>query len=249
MQASVSAITSDNPDPLWLQTVNHIKHEVLSGDLAPGTRLASERELTEHWGISRVTLRKALQHLVTEGVLSSSHGRGWYVASGEPAREFPNTLESFTETAARMGLRASASVLSETRGSASVDEAEVLSIAPGAPILRLERLRKLDDVAIALDSSTVPLAALPDLDGVDFAHASIFDLLTASGYAPERADSTVEAAPAGVGEAELLGVEVGTPLLVMRQVTHRGDGKPVAISAIKYVGERYRLRTVFYRSH
>lgn len=238
-------------EPLWMQTAARIRQEIAAGDLEQGTRLRPERELTEEWGISRVTLRKALQHLVTEGVLSSSHGRGWYVASGEPTTEFPNTLESFSETARRMGLVASAAVVSSRRGSASLDEAEKLAVAPGTPVLRLERIRKMDDVSIAVDSTVVLLSALgeTDVDLVDFSTASLFTLLAESGSAPDRAESTIEAAAADEGLAHLLGVPPGTPLLVMRQVTCSGaQDRPVALSTIQYVGERYRLRTVFARA-
>jgi GntR family transcriptional regulator len=239
-----------NAEPLWMQTAARIKQEISDGDLVQGTRLRPERELTEEWGISRVTLRKALQHLVTEGVLSSSHGRGWYVASGEPTTEFPNTLESFSETARRMGLVASAQVVSQRRGSASLDEAEKLAVAPGTPVLRLERIRKMDDVAIALDTTVALLSALSgvDVDAVDFSTASLFRLLAESGSTPDRAESTIEAAAADEGVAALLDVAPGTPLLVMRQITTSGAAdRAVALSTIQYVGERYRLRTAFAR--
>ncbi|WP_104088618.1 GntR family transcriptional regulator [Arthrobacter sp. GMC3] len=248
MLKSESIITPDNSEPLWMQTVNLIKDELAANGMAPGTRLRSERELTERWNISRVTLRKALQHLVSEGVLSSSHGRGWYVSSQEPSKEFPNSLESFSETAERMGLVASAVVVRETQASATMDEAESLGIAPGTPVLRLERIRKMDDVVIAVDTSVVPLALLPDIAGVDFAKASLFGLLGSAGASPDRADATIESVGADEATSGLLNVAPGTPLLVMRQVTTGRDHRPVALSTISYVGERYRLRTNFSRS-
>jgi GntR family transcriptional regulator len=240
---SESPIRADYPEPLWIQAVNLIKVEISSGRLAEGMRLPPERELCTQLGISRVTLRKALLQLVDEGVLSSSHGRGWYVASAPVAKEWPNSLESFSETARRMGLESTSIVRRAETGHASLDEAEAIGVAPGTPIFRLDRIRLLDGVPIALDASVVPAALLPDVSKIDFAVDSLYDLLDSAGSGPERADSTVEAREAD----EALNVAVGSPLLVMRQVAHGSDGRVVSLSTIRYVGERYRLRTVFTR--
>lgn len=245
-----SPIRADHPEPLWVQAVNFITDEIASGRLVEGMRLPPERELCQQLGISRVTLRKALLQLVDDGVLASSHGRGWYVASAKeatPAKEWPNNLESFSETARRMGLTPSSVVLRADQGPASIDEGEALSIAPGTPVLRLSRIRLLEGVPIALDESIVPAALLSELDGVDFTRRSLYELLEASGAAPERADSTIEAVEADAAAAEALGIEPGKPLLVMHQVAHGGDGRAVSLSTIRYVGARYRLRTVFTR--
>jgi GntR family transcriptional regulator len=242
-----SPIRADYPEPLWIQAVHVIEEDIAAGRLVEGMRLPPERELCQQLGISRVTLRKALLHLVDEGVLASSHGRGWYVASSKVAKEWPNTLESFTETARKMGLAASSVVLRADQGAASFDEAEALSIAPGTPVFRLERIRMLEGVRIALDESIVPASLLPGLGGVDFTSSSLYELLESSGAAPERADSTIEATEADASAAEALGIDRGKPLLVMHQVAYARDGRAVSLSNIRYVGDRYRLRTVFSR--
>lgn len=243
-----SPIRSDHPEPLWVQAVDHIKAEIASGALTPGMRLPPERLLCQQLGISRVTLRKALLELVDERILSSSHGRGWYVGDGAVAKEWPNSLESFSETAERMGLAASSIVVEQLSAPASFDEAERLAIAPGTPVFRLVRIRLLDGVPIALDSSVVPVAMLGDLADVDFATASLYAELDSAGHPPERADSTIEAREADARAAELLGCGIGKPLLVMNQVAHTKDGRAVALSTIEYVGDRYRLRTFFARN-
>lgn len=243
-----SPIRADYPEPLWIQAVNLLKADIDSGRLSTGSRLPPERDLCQQLGISRVTLRKALLQLVDEGVLSPSHGRGWYVASAQRAKEWPNSLESFSETAARMGLNASSVVLRAEHGSASLDEGEALAVAPGTPVFRLDRIRMLDRVPIALDSSVVPTSVLPDLADVDFTAESLYEQLDRAGNGPDRADSTIEARGADLESAERLGIEPGTPLLVMHQVAHTTDGRAVSISTIQYVGDRYRLRTLFART-
>jgi len=245
---TVPAIRPDYPEPLWIQAVNLILDEINSGVLKPGMRLPPERELCAQLNISRVTLRKALGKLVEDGILSASHGRGWYVAQAPTSKEWPNSLESFSETAARMGLVPSSTVLRAEAKPASLDEAEELSIAPGTPLFHLERIRRLNDVPIALDVTRLPLSVAPDVANADFAVDSLYEKLGAAGVEPLRADATIEARGADAALAAELDVEVGAPVLVMRQMVVNSLERPIFVSTITYAGDRYRLRTYFARS-
>ena len=242
-----SAVRANSADPLWIQAVDHITREIAEGRLASGTRLPPERELCAELSISRVTLRKALLKLVDDGVLRSSHGRGWFVAAGQQ-KDWPNSLESFSETAERMGLVASSRILRAGVSPATIDEAEELSIAPGTPLFHLERVRMLSQVPIALDASRVPAVLVPGFDAIDFTTASLYQALARAGLDLFRAESTIEAKPADAVLAEHLGVDAGTPVLVMHQVVVDGADRPIFSSDIRYAGDRYRLRTSFSRS-
>jgi GntR family transcriptional regulator len=243
-----SAISPDYPEPLWIQAVNIITGEIEAGVLKTGTRLPPERELCQQLGISRVTLRKALTKLVGDGVLRPAHGRGWYVAQTAATKEWPNSLESFSETAERMGLAATSQVRRCEERPATLDEAELLLIAPGTPIFRLERVRLLGGMPIALDTTRMALHLAPDLGSVDFAESSLYEELAKRGIVPSRADATIEAEEADAEVAQLLDLEIGKPLLVMRQVALDQNEHPLFASMIKYAGDRYRLRTSFARS-
>ena len=243
-----SAIRPDYPEPLWIQAVNLITDEIEAGVLKAGTRLPPERELCQQLGISRVTLRKALTKLVDDGVLRPTHGRGWYVAQTATAKEWPNSLESFSETAKRMGLEATSEVLHAEERSANLDEAKRLLIAPGTPIFRLERVRLLGGMPIALDTTKIALQLVPGIGDVDFAEASLYEELAKRDILPARVDAVIEAQEADAELARLLDLEVGKPLLVMRQVALDQSGHPLFASMIKYAGDRYRLRTSFARS-
>ena len=242
-----SAGRANSADPLWVQAVDHITREIAEGRLVSGTRLPPERELCTELNISRVTLRKALLKLVDDGVLRSSHGRGWFVAAGQQ-KDWPNSLESFSETAERMGLVASSHILRAEIAPATIDEAEELAIAPGTPLFHLERVRMLNQVPIALDDSRVPAALVPGFDAIDFTHASLYEALTLAGLDLLRAESTIEAKPADAYLSEHLGVGTGTPVLVMHQVVVDAGDRPIFSSDIRYGGDRYRLRTSFSRS-
>jgi GntR family transcriptional regulator len=240
-------IRGDYPEPLWIQATNLIRSEIEQGILKAGSRLPPERELCLELKISRVTLRKALNQLVDEGFLRASHGRGWYVARPAVQKDWPNSLESFSETAARMGLSSHSVVLMADEMPATLDEAEELSIAPGTKLFRLERVRLLGGVPIALDITRVASALVPDFGTRDFSTESLYESLAESGVEPVRADSTIEASESDAYTASHLELEVGKPVLVMHQIAVDADERPLFVSVIRYAGDRYRLRTSFVR--
>jgi GntR family transcriptional regulator len=243
----MTLLQSDNPEPLWLRAAETIREQVSEGALRPGSRLPPERDLCRRLDISRVTLRRALLQLVDDGVLRPSHGRGWYVASDE-RKDWPNSLESFSETAARMGLIATSVVLRADTAMATLDEAEALGVAPGALLFHLERVRMLDEVPIAIDRSIVPADLAPGLIDVDFRTESLYNTLATAGLVLTNAETTIEAREADATIAEHLRVAVGKPILVMHQTVLNPADKPLFASTISYVGDRYRLRTSFARS-
>ena len=244
------AIRSDFPESLWVQARNLIASQIESGALEAGRRLPPERELCQQLNISRVTLRKALASLVEDGLLSSSHGRGWYVSSagGSVEREWPNSLESFTETAARMGLEPSSRVLRSEVAPATYDEAEELGLAPGAPVFVLERDRLLNGVPIAVDRARVPAYLGDTFLDPDYTVESLYDKLHEAGISLAHAETTIEARKAGADEAASLGLDEADPILAMHQLVVDDSGRRVLASDIRYSGERYRLRTTFSRS-
>ncbi|WPF82238.1 GntR family transcriptional regulator [Sanguibacter sp. 4.1] len=244
-QATLSA--TDDPNPLWVQAAAVIRQRISDQTLPAGRRLPAERDLCQQLGVSRVTLRKALQQLVEEGVLSSSHGRGWYVSKAPSGPEWPNTLESFTETARRKGLEPSSTVLTAEVVPASFDEAEEFGIVAGTDIFRLVRVRHLDGVAIGIDDSRVPLALAEGIEDVDFVGASLLSELAAHGVEPVHADSIIEARGCTAELAAPLDLAPGDPVLAMRQVLEDQSGRTVLVTSITYRGDRYRLHTSFAR--
>ena len=211
------ALDADSATALYAQISRLIADEVSGGALQRGDRLPSERELCQRFGVSRVTLRRALADLVRQGVLESSRGRGWFVTTGVLG-EPPNALQSFTETASARGLPAAARVLEAASRPATLEEAEELTIAPGAPLFHLRRVRLLGGLPIAFDHSRVPLDLAPGLADADFAVASLYAVLEAEGVTPARADYQVQACAADATAAELLGTDLGDPVLVTDQV-------------------------------
>jgi GntR family transcriptional regulator len=242
-----SAPRTTGADPLYRRVGYRILEQISSGALRRGDRLPSERALSEQCGVSRVTLRRALQQLEEDGVVASSRGSGWYVTAevlGEP----PNALLSFTEMARTRGLGPSAHILDQRVRPATLDESEALGIAPGAELLHLERLRLLNDVPIAFDHSLIPVEIAPSLPEYDFTVVSLYTTLELE-YAvvPSRADYAVEAVAADERAAGLLDVAVGAPTLVTTQTTYESHDRPFELSTMTYRGDRYRFRASLWR--
>jgi DNA-binding GntR family transcriptional regulator len=236
----------ESPQPLYLRVYRLIADEIASGTLGPGDRLPSERELTGRLGVSRATVRRALGELATDGLVTASANRGSFVAGG-PLVEPPNALLSFTELGGRHGLRAAARVLGRSGRPATIEEAEAFGIAPGAELVELERLRLLDGVPVAVDATRFPLARAPEALDVDFATASLYDLLERSGHAPVRAAYTVEALPAPERVGALLGLAAGDPVLVAETTAYDAGDRLVELARTHYRGDRYRFRATLVR--
>lgn len=241
-----NAITKGGSEPLYAQVSRWLAGEIASGALHPGERLPSERSLCERLKVSRVTLRRALAALVEDGLLEVSASRGWFVSSG-PVGEPPNALLSFTAMGAARGLTASSKVIATEVRPATLDEAEILEVAPGAEVFDLERVRMLDGIPVALDSSRVPIAVAPGLSDIDFANHSLYASLEERGVIPSRASYAVEAMAADDRQAVLLEIGPGEPMLVAIQMTFDQHGRPIELGRIAYRGDRYRFRATLVR--
>ncbi len=202
--------------------------------------------MSERLIVSRATLRKALTTLAERGLLSPSHGRGWFVTESLLG-ELPNSLQSFTELAAARGLRASSRIeLSHVR-EASLDESEELEIAPGASLYELRRLRLIEKLPVAIDHARLPLEVCPSLVGVDLETQSLYRTLERHGVQPSRCDYAVQAVAAEQTVAERLNIAVGSPLLLATGMTSDQNGRPIELSHVLYIGDRYRFRATLYR--
>jgi len=239
---------SEAAQPLYHRVYREIVREIESGTLQPGDRLPSERWFCDELGVSRATVRRALEELIAEGLVES-RGRGSFI-TGEAVVEPPNTLMSLSEVARSRGLGASARVLGFDIRPATIDEAEALGIAPGAELFELRRLRMLDGLPISIDVNRVPLRLLPGASDIDFTTASLYEALDRAGCAPGRADYELEARGADDPEAELLGLAQGAPVLSATTVAIADDGRVVDLGRTVYRADRYRFQaTLMRRAH
>lgn len=212
-----------------------------SGQLTPGDRVPSERELTEQFGVSRMTARQALRELESQGYLYRVQGKGTFVAS--PKLEQPLVgLTSFTEDMRRRGLAPGARVLAAGEVEADRKVARLLGLSEGQRVFRLERLRLADGQPMALEIAHIPAAICPGLESESFADVSLYRFLwERCGLLLVRAAQSMESVPASAYEAEMLGVDEGAPLLLLERLCFDGRGRAVEFVRSLYRGDRYRF--------
>lgn len=223
-----------------------IAAEIERGGIRRGAPLPPERTMCEQLGVSRVTLRKALGTLAEQGVLVPSHGRAWFVTDSLLG-ELPNLLQSLTEQAEARGLKAASRIMDAHVRGATLDEADQLEIGPGAALFEMRRLRLLDDVPVAVDHVRLPLEICPELSSYDFEVASLYRTLEENGVLLNRCDFVIQSVAADAVLAKALEVAPATPLLLAVATTYGEGDRPVELSRVHFIGERYRFRASLYR--
>jgi GntR family transcriptional regulator len=219
-----------------------VKRHLLSllPDFGPGVPLPTERELASALSTSRTTVRQALTELVTEGRLVRRHGSGTYVA--EPKLAWPLQAASFTEQAVSSGLEVETTLISSERVRATDELAELLGIRRGAPVLRLERLRKVNGAPMALEQSHLSAARFPGLVRAVRKTGSLYRVLAEQwDVKVVAAVETIETAPASTREAGLLDTDVGAPMMMLSRHSFDTENDPVEWVRSWYRGDRYKF--------
>ena len=214
--------------------------EDLLGALPPGAALPSERELAERYGLARMTVRNEIERLTTEGSVYRLHGRGTFVA--EPRIAQAGALTSFTEDMLGRGHVPGSTVTSSEVVAADGFLAATLEVKPGDSCFRLDRVRTADGRPMALEQVHIPLERFEGIEGIDFADASLFEILEDRfGIAFGNAEQRVVAVGIDPDQAPLLGVPAGAPGLRFDTVTRDRDGTPVLYAVSLYPGDRYEI--------
>jgi len=229
------------------QTYRQLADALHRGVYAPGDRLPAERTLATRYGVSRETLRNALNRLADEHLLESVVGSGWFVAP-EVVGEPPSVLQTFSEMARARGLRPTAHVLVCRVRAAKLAEADQLRVPPGSEVLELVRLRGMERTPICLDETVLPLdLAAPLLDAV-LEDTSLYEQLES--LCDVRIHRSTYSVRAEVADAELAGqlnVPVGWPVLVGEEVGYSDTGRPVLVGATRYRGDAYKFQADLFR--
>ena len=209
-----------------------------------GTRLPGERELAQNLGVARMTLRAAMDDLVVAGRIARRPGSGTFVTHTSVAKDA--RLTSFSQDMAARGMTASSKVLAVDRRAASRALALDLRIPVGDPVHRVHRLRLGDGDPIALETVWLPVAYAPDLVAAEV-EGSLYEVLDRRfGIRPVAATTSVSAVTAAPREAELLGIPVTQPCLLIQLRGTDRRGRPVIMAHCLYNGDRYQMRMAMY---
>jgi GntR family transcriptional regulator len=213
----------------------------LIDEAAPGTGLDSERDIAAALGVSRPTVRAALGELTQSGYLVRHQGRGTFTSP----RKIDQALTGATAMAvpAAEGMWTSR-VVSFKTSSASPSRAARFGITAQEAVLRIVRVRIVEQAPIALERIEVPAALVPGLRAADMESGNFYHLLRERySVAVAEAVQTMEPTVANPEQAELLEVDVYAPLLQIERTTKDADGRTVEFAHSVYRGDRYRITT------
>ena len=208
--------------------------------LEVGQPIPAERQLATDLGVSRLTVRAALDELVRDGYLDRRHGSGTYVT--EPKIAQPLTLTSFSDDMRRRGMTPGSKTLELISTLAGARLAHRLGVSPEARLIRVKRLRLADSKPMAMEVLHVPEALVPGLTRADFEDHSFYELLR-NRYDITIASGTqsIEPTVTNEEESEVLGVPLHTPAFLFERTTVSESGRTVEFVRSIYRGDRYRL--------
>jgi len=220
--------------PLYLQLAERIASAIAARRLRQGQALPPERTLVERLGLSRTTIRRAVEELTARGLVAPQHGSGTFVAAR--LDQTLARLSSFTDDMHARGRVASCRVIDRGVRFPSPDEAIALALSSRDQVAFLLRVRLADGEPLALEHATVPVRVLPDPSEVG---ASLYAALHARNAAPVRALQRLRAALASTTDATHLGIAPGSPVMATIRHGYLADGTTVEFTRSTYRGDRY----------
>jgi GntR family transcriptional regulator len=235
------------PTPLYHQLKQIVRAEIERGVYHPGDRLPTEVELMQRYGVSRITVRQALDELDAEGVIVRRHGKGTYVAEKCIEQDLVR-LTDFVEDMELASLSPSSQVLAFFHEPANPSVAQALAVTTGDEVVRVDRLRLANGRPIAYDTTWLPLRFGLLLSQDALAHETIYHILETRYNIPVEAGTFhITAVSASAEQAQLLEVTPGSGLLLIERVSYTIGNVPVYIQQRYYRPDRVSYRVTLQR--
>jgi GntR family transcriptional regulator len=215
--------------------------------LVVGDAIPSERQLSSDLGVSRLTVRAALDDLVREGLLVRRRGSGTFVSEPKIAQEL--TMTSFTEDMRRRGMVPGSRTVDLRTAPAGAWLGRILHVSPSEPLVVVKRVRLADHETMAIETLHVRASLVPGLSAADLERHSFYTLL-ADRYEIDIVGGlqTIEPTVTNEEESELLGVPLHSPAFLFERTTRSREGGIVEYVRSIYRGDRYRLVTELNRN-
>src|ERR1044072_2603952 len=227
-------LDESSAQPLYQQLQRALRGAIEDGITGPDDALPPERDLAEMLGVSRITVRKAIDELVEDGLLIRKQGSGTFV-SNRVEKNFAK-LTSFSEDMRARGREPRSVWLNRATGTVTPEEALTLRSSPGTPVYRFHRIRFADDAPMALEYATVLASCLPSVDALE---SSLYEALERTGNRPVRALQRLRAVLLTAEQAKLLGANPQDAGLLAERVGYLADGRAFEFSQSFYRGDPY----------
>ena len=231
----------DVSEPLYMRVKNEIKADILNHKYQVGERIPSEAELIRIYGVSRITVRRAIQELADEDLLTKIHGSGTFVSAPKHNRHVVG-IHSFTTDCLDSGIVPRTRILALNIVKATEADAKVIKVAPGEKIVYLERLRYADDEPVIIERDYFPFRFSSMLWETSASLQSITHLLEDKfNLKVGSFDATIEISIPFKQDAKLLELRSNTPVLLVRGCTYDTDGIPLYRSVQVLSGQKFKI--------
>ncbi|MFT8871248.1 MAG: GntR family transcriptional regulator [Sporolactobacillus sp.] len=229
------------PVPAYYRIEQYLEQLIDQRQLTAGDRMPSERELTERFHVSRMTVRQALNDLVGCGLLIRQRGKGTFLADARKLEKKLNKLNGFSEDMRQRGLEPDSHLLDFQKIAANAGLSQILNQKTAVAVFLVKRLRLADGLPMALETSFVPEDVAPALN-LETLGRSLYDYLSRfAGVVIDHAVQTIEAAVATHEESELLGIAEQAPLLLIKRRAFDNEGRCLEFTKSLYRGDRYKF--------
>jgi GntR family transcriptional regulator len=229
--------------PLYAQVEAVLASDIAGGTLPAGSQLPTENDLIERFGVSRPTVRKAVQNLVSRGLVEIQRGKGTYVTRPKMTQEI-TTLSGFVEDMQALGRHPTARLLDKQLVTADKTVAHQLALPAGSLVVRIRRVRLADGEPVSFDETYLPREVGEKVVTNDLEVEPIFSLLETKYDMPlVEAEYRLEAVAAQPNVAEALGVEPGSPLFRIERTSYCAGNEPVDYEQLYYRGDMVRFVT------
>lgn len=234
-------LSKNDSVPLYLQVKTMLETEIRDGIHGQGSRLPSERELCERFGVSRMTARQALKELERDGLVFSRVGKGTFVSEPKIDQQLRN-LTGFSQEITTRGARPSSMVLSAKIIPADSHLASVLKLVEGADVVELSRLRLSNELPLCIEIAHIPHYLCPNILKNDFMHESLYAVFQRDyGYRLAKAEQIMEASLASPRELEVLQMIAPASVLRIERLTYNQNDTLLEYVVSAYRGDRYKF--------
>ena len=230
------------PVPLYHQIFLQLRGEIASGERAVGSRLPTEQELSESFGVSRITARRALDELAQAGLVARKQRVGTIVIFQPAAKPIEGDIEQAMESLLAFGRNTQVKLIDLETVAAAAPIAELLDVEPGTELVRAVRVRWQDDAPVGHYITHVPAALGVNLTPAALSKTPMLALIREAGIRIGAADQTISATLADAGLASSLQVDIGSALLRVSRTVYDADKRPVQHIQAHFRPDRYQIR-------
>jgi GntR family transcriptional regulator len=233
-------INKNSPVPIYHQLEEYIKQQIENGLLMEEAVIPSEREYAQTFQISRMTVRQAINNLVSEGYLKRQKGRGTFVNKKKIEQELQG-MTSFTEDMLSRGMSPSSTLLSFQIIPADKKTATHLRMEENDFVYKIKRIRLADDAPMAIETAYIPVELVPGLTEEN-SNLSLYQYIEEHlSLSISEATQEIEASIASSPDAEALGINIGDPILLIERISYLQNEVPFELVKSTFRADRYRF--------